>query len=221
MHTFGMPLAIEEIVKICNEWNIPVLEDAAESLGSFIGNQHTGTFGKIGTISFNGNKIITSGGGGILVTNDEATAKLLKHLTTTAKVPHSWEYVHDTTGFNYRMPNLNAALLLAQFEMLPTFLKEKRALAEKYIEFFSNHEATFITEPKGTSSNYWLNAILFKSKDQRDAFLKETNEAGVMTRPPWHPLNELEMFKDCQTDDLTYTNDLAQRIVNLPSSAKA
>lgn len=221
MHTFGMPCAIEEIVEICNEWGIPVLEDAAESLGSFIGNQHTGTFGKIGTISFNGNKIITSGGGGILITDDEATAKLLKHLTTTAKVPHAWEYVHDMTGFNYRMPNLNAALLLAQLEMLPTFLAEKRELAEKYMKFFADHEATFIQEPSGTTANYWLNALLFGSKEKRDAFLKATNESGVMTRPPWHPLNELEMFKDCQITDLQYTRDLSERIVNIPSSAKA
>ena len=221
MHTFGMPCAIEEIVEICNEWSIPVLEDAAESLGSFIGNQHTGTFGKIGTISFNGNKIITSGGGGILITNDEGTAKLLKHLTTTAKVQHAWEDVHDMTGFNYRMPNLNAALLLAQLEMLPTFLAEKRDLAEKYIEFFADHEATFIQEPSGTTANYWLNALLFDSKEKRDAFLKATNESGVMTRPPWRPLNELEMFKDCQITDLQYTRDLSERIVNIPSSAKA
>lgn len=219
MHTFGFPCQIDKIVSICEKWSLPVLEDSAESLGSYYQEKHTGTFGKIGAISFNGNKIATAGGGGILITNDEETAKYLKHITTTAKIPHAWEYVHDEVAYNYRMPNINAALLLAQFEQMPQFLKEKRAVAEQYQIFFNNLPIHCYRESKNSRSNYWLNAIEFESAIERDLFLKESNEKGVMTRPPWKPLHLLEMFNKCQKTNLKITEDLAKRIVNIPSSS--
>lgn len=218
MHTFGHPCKIEQIKKLCDKWNIALVEDAAESLGSYYKNKHTGTFGKLGAFSFNGNKIITSGGGGVIVTDDEALAKKAKHLTTTAKVPHPYEYVHDETGYNYRMPNLNAALLVAQLEQLEKFLDSKRDLAHKYKEFFEKHKIKFITEPENSSSNYWLQAIKLKDKKQRDEFLEFTNEKGVMTRPVWRLMNELEMFKDCQCSNLENAKHFEERIVNIPSS---
>ncbi|MCD4756735.1 MAG: LegC family aminotransferase [Arcobacteraceae bacterium] len=226
MHTFGHPCRMEEIKEICDKWSISLVEDAAESLGSYYKGKHTGTFGKVGAFSFNGNKIITSGGGGALVTDDERLAKKAKHLTTTAKIPHPFEYIHDEVAFNYRMPNLNAALLVAQLEQLDSFLKSKRGLAQKYKEFFSNEDIKFIEEPcnpagtrtKDSKSNYWLQAILLKDKKQRDEFLEFTNKSGVMTRPIWGLMNELEMFKDCQKDDLKNATYLEARIVNIPSS---
>ncbi len=218
MHTFGHSCRIVEIKEICDAWHIALVEDAAESLGSYYKDKHTGTFGKLGAFSFNGNKIITSGGGGVIVTDDEVLAKRAKHITTTAKIPHPYEYVHDEIGYNYRMPNLNAALLVAQLEQLNGFLKSKRGLAQKYKEFFSKNEIRFIEEPKDSKSNYWLQAILLKDKKQRDEFLEFTNKNGVMSRPIWRLMNELEMFKDSQCDDLKNAKYLEERVVNIPSS---
>ena len=218
MHTFGHPCKIEEIKEICDIWNIVLVEDAAESLGSFYKNKHTGTFGKIGAFSFNGNKIITSGGGGVIVTDDEVLAKRAKHITTTAKIPHPYEYVHDEIGYNYRLPNINAALLVAQLEQLDKFLVSKRELALKYKEFFTTNNINFITEPKDSKSNYWLQAVLLNDKKQRDEFLEFTNKNGVMTRPIWRLMNELEIFKDCQKTDLKNAKYLEERVVNIPSS---
>ncbi|MFA5462075.1 MAG: DegT/DnrJ/EryC1/StrS family aminotransferase, partial [Sulfurimonas sp.] len=218
MHTFGHPCRIDEIKKICDAWNIILVEDAAESLGSYYKEKHTGTFGKLGAFSFNGNKIITSGGGGVIVTDDEGLAKRAKHITTTAKIPHPYEYVHDEIGYNYRLPNINAALLVAQLEQLGGFLKSKRELAEKYKEFFSKNDIDFIEEPKNSKSNYWLQAVLLRDKNQRDEFLEFTNKNGVMSRPIWRLMNELEMFKDSQCDDLRNAKYLEERVVNIPSS---
>ena len=217
MHTFGHPCRIDEIKKICDEWNLELIEDSAESLGSFYKNKHIGTFGKVGVFSFNGNKIVTSGGGGMIVTNDENLAKKLKHLSTTAKVPHKWEYFHDEIGYNYRMPNLNAALLLAQLENLDKFLRIKRDLAKRYKKFFENIGIEFINEPKNAKSNFWLNAIKLKDINERDEFLERTNNNGVMTRPIWTLMNKLPMYKNCQNDGLKNSKYLEERIVNIPS----
>ncbi|KYG64178.1 aminotransferase DegT [Bdellovibrio bacteriovorus] len=220
MHVFGHPVKIEDIVKICDSYNVPVIEDAAESLGSFYNGVHTGLFGKIGVFSFNGNKIITSGGGGMLVTNDEALGKRAKHLTTTAKVPHAWEFFHDEIGFNYRMPNLNAALIVGQLEQLPFFVENKRATAEMYRQFFEKKGIQFFVEPEKAKSNYWLNAILLSDRKERDAFLHETNRQGVMTRPVWNLMPDLPMYKSAYSEDLTVARSLADRIVNIPSSVR-
>jgi aminotransferase in exopolysaccharide biosynthesis len=221
MHTFGHPCRIEEIKEICDKWNIALVEDAAESLGSYYKSKQTGTFGKVGAFSFNGNKIITSGGGGVIVTDDEILAKRAKHITTTAKIPHPYEYVHDTIGYNYRLPNLNAALLVAQLEQLDTFLESKRALAKEYEIFFSASEnVQFIKEPQESHSNYWLQAVLLHDKDQRDEFLKFTNANGVMTRPIWRLMNELDMFQDCQCASLGNAKYLEERVANIPSSVR-
>lgn len=220
MHTFGHPCRIREIKAVCDAWHIALVEDAAESLGSYYEGQHTGTFGKVGAFSFNGNKIITSGGGGVIVTDDEALAKRAKHITTTAKIPHKWEFVHDEVGFNYRLPNLNAALLVAQLEQINDFLENKRALANRYEDFFASLAIMFIKEPKNTRSNYWLNAICLDTKEQRDTFLEYTNQNGVMTRPIWMLMNRLEMFKTCQCGDLSNAFYLEERIVNIPSSVR-
>ena len=219
MHTFGHPCRIEEIQKICKEWHIILVEDSAESLGSFYRGQHTGTFGELGVISFNGNKIITSGGGGCILTNNEDLAKKAKHITTTAKEPHKWEYSHDMVGYNYRMPNLNAALMVAQLEQLDGFLKSKRSLAKIYKKFFQNGDIHFVIDPENAKSNYWLNSIILKSKDQRDLFLDETNSQGIMTRPIWVLMNKLPMFEKAQCGDLTNSEWLEDRVVNIPSSA--
>jgi len=222
MHTFGHPCRIDEIIEICKKYGIPVIEDAAESLGSYFKNQHTGTFGEIGVLSFNGNKILTTGGGGMLLFQDEELANHAKHLTTQAKVPHPWEFSHNETGYNYRMPNINAALGLAQLEQLPAFLQSKRQIANAYMEFFSTLTSTsiFISEPPATQSNYWLNCILLANKEERDNFLKYTNERGVMTRPAWRLMNELPMFSDCQKSGLKNASKLGSRLVNIPSSMR-
>ena len=221
MHTFGHPCQIEDIAALCKEWHISLIEDSAESLGSFYKNRHTGTFGLMGVFSFNGNKIITAGGGGVIVTDDETLAKRLKHITTTAKVPHKWEYVHDEIGFNYRMPNLNAALLVAQMENLNRFLEDKSLLAREYEAFFSNFDTIeFIKEPQNAKSNYWLNAIILQDEEQREKFLEYTNANGVMSRPIWKLLNELEMFQDCYHDELTNSLYLQKRVVNIPSGVR-
>ncbi len=220
MHTFGHPCKIEEIKEICKVWYIELVEDAAESLGSYYKTKHTGTFGKLGAFSFNGNKIITSGGGGVIVTDDEVLAKRAKHLTTTAKIPHPYEYVHDEIAYNYRMPNLNAALLVAQLEQLDKFLENKRVLASEYEEFFEKNDIKFIKEPKDSQSNYWLQAVLLEDENQRNEFLKFTNSKGVMSRPIWRLMNELEMFKDCQSTTLENSKYLEERVVNIPSSVR-
>lgn len=220
MHTFGHPCRIDEIKAICDKYNVALIEDAAESLGSKYKGQHTGTFGLFGTLSFNGNKTITTGGGGMLITNDEALAKKAKHLTTQAKVAHKWEYVHDMIGYNYRMPNINAALGCAQIEKLDEFIEKKRELAFQYAKLFKNSDVVFATEPKDSSSNYWLSAVLLKDKQQRDLFLETTNNNGVMTRPVWQLMNKLEMFKECQVENIENSEWLVDRVVNIPSSVR-
>jgi len=218
MHTFGHPCEIDKIVDICNRYNIEVVEDAAESLGSYYKDKHTGTFGKVGVFSFNGNKIITTGGGGMIVTDDEVLAKRAKHITTTAKVPHPYEYIHDEIGYNYRLTNLAAALGVAQMENLDVFVKKQRELAKTYEEFFKNSDIGFIIEPKDAKSNYWLNAVLLKDREERDEFLKYTNDNGIMTRPIWRLMNKLDMYKDCQCGDLSNAQWLEDRVVNISST---
>ena len=219
MHTFGHPCKIDEIKTLCDKWNIQLVEDAAESLGSYYKDKHTGTFGKLGAFSFNGNKIITSGGGGIIVTNDKELAIKAKHLTTTAKVPHPFEYVHDEIGFNYRMPNLNAALLVAQLEQLDIFVNSKRKLAHKYNEFFNSYDnIDFINEPEYAKSNYWLQSIIVKDIQYRNDFLEFTNKNGIMTRPIWKLMNELDMFKNAQSTNLDNAKYLEERVINISSS---
>ncbi|HIP20907.1 MAG TPA: LegC family aminotransferase [Sulfurimonas sp.] len=220
MHTFGHACKIDEIADICEMYNIALVEDAAESLGSYYKNKHTGTFGKVAAISFNGNKIITSGGGGCIITDDEDLAKKAKHITTTAKVPHKWEYSHDMIGYNYRMPNLNAALLVAQLENLEMYLENKKELSKKYKAFFETQAFNFVLEPSDSQSNHWLHAVILKDRAQREAFLEFTNAKGVMTRPIWTLMNKLEMFKDAQCSDLTNSEWLEDRVVNIPSSVR-
>ena len=218
MHTFGLPCRIEEIASICNDWNIALIEDAAESLGSYVGDRHTGTFGEMATLSFNGNKVITTGGGGMIITDDADLAKRAKHITRTAKVPHSYEFVHDEIGYNYRMPNLNAALGCAQMERLDDFLAIKNKLADQWREFFDGQNINFCNAEEGSKANYWLNAIVLDSRLERDKFLKFTNDNGVMTRPIWQLMSQLKMFQDCQTDGLKNSLWLQDRVVNIPSS---
>ena len=217
MHTFGHPVRIEEIVVICNEFNIALIEDAAESLGSYYKGQHTGTFGKIGTLSFNGNKTITTGGGGMLLTDDEELAKKAKHLTTTAKAPHKWNYIHDEIGYNYRLTNLAAALGVAQMEQLENILTRKRILAAKYEKFFENSDIEFVTEKDNSKVNYWLNAIILKDRNEREDFLEFTKSEGVMTRPIWELMNRLDMFKNSPKGELSNSEWLADRVVNISS----
>lgn len=221
MHTFGHPCRIEEIAELCREHHLFLIEDAAESLGSTRREKQTGTFGVLGVYSFNGNKTITCGGGGAIVSNDKALAAHAKHLTTTAKKPHPYLYEHDEVGFNYRMPNLNAALACAQLENLDRFLANKRELAELYRNFFSTQSAIdFVAEPEDTRANYWLNAILLKDRTTRDLFLTESNKARIQTRPAWTLLNHLDIYGRCQTDELVNATWLAERIVNIPSSVR-
>ena len=218
MHTFGHPCKIDEIVEICDSYNIAVVEDAAESLGSYHKGKHTGSFGKVGVFSFNGNKIITAGGGGMLVTDDEQLAKKAKHITTTSKVPHPYEYIHDEIGYNYRLTNLAAALGVAQMENIQLFIDKQRYLAKKYEVFFKDTNIEFIKEPKDSKSNYWLNAVILKDGKTRDEFLKYTNDNGIMARPIWRLMSKLDMFKDAQTDDLGNSKWLEDRVVNISSS---
>ena len=221
MHTFGHPVKIDELLEICNEWHIELVEDAAESIGSFYKGQHTGTFGKVGALSFNGNKTITTGGGGMLLFQDEELGNLAKHLTTQAKVPHRWAFIHDDIGYNYRMPNINAALGCAQMENLERYVQDKRETAGRDNGFFASiPDVTFFTEPKDCHSNYWLNVVLLKDKSTQQEFLEYTNDHGVMTRPVWELMNQLQMFKGCETDALENTSWLADRIVNIPSSVR-
>lgn len=220
MHTYGFPGRIEEIREICSIYNIILIEDAAESLGSTYEGKHTGTFGKAGIISFNGNKIITAGGGGVVITNDDAFAEKVRHLTTTGKKPHRWEYVHDVVAYNYRMPNLNAALACAQLENLGEFIRDKRKLAADYAGFFENLPCKFVTEREGTKANYWLNTVIFSDRDERDAFLEFSNSHQVMTRPAWQLMHKLEMFDECCKNNLDNAGWLADRLVNIPSSVR-
>lgn len=221
MHTFGHPVRIEEIAALCKEWHIELVEDAAESIGSKYKGQHTGTFGKIGAISFNGNKTITTGGGGMMLFNDEELGAYAKHITTQAKVSHRWEFRHDHIGFNYRMPNINAALGCAQLENLDKYIASKRQVAAEYIEYFKNVDGIdFFVEPENTFSNYWLSAVVLKDKESQLDFLQQTNDNGVMTRPIWELMNRLPMFENCENDGLENTIWFADRVVNIPSSVR-
>lgn len=218
MHTFGHPCRIDAIVEIADKYGIPVVEDAAESVGSLYKGRHTGLFGAYGALSFNGNKIITTGGGGMILVADAEKAKLAKHITTTAKVPHRWEYRHDYTAYNYRLTNLAAALGCGQIEQLEHFVQIKRDLAAKYSEFFAGIGVDFMREPAESRANYWLNAVRLKDRAERDAFLAYTNDHGVMTRPIWILNNKLDMYAGCECADLTNSEWLEDRVVNIPSS---
>lgn len=217
MHTFGHPADIAGLLEVCQRWNLTMIEDAAESLGSLYRGQHTGTFGQLGILSFNGNKIITTGGGGMILTNKSMGQKA-RHLTTTAKKPHPYEYVHDEIGFNYRMPNINAALGCAQLEQLESFIEKKRQLAESYRDFFNHSPWQFIVEPESCRSNYWLNAVICENRHHRDELLKETNTAGVMTRPIWQLMNQLPIYQNSLSGPLDNSEWFVERVVNLPSS---
>ncbi|MGE5373175.1 MAG: LegC family aminotransferase [Solirubrobacterales bacterium] len=221
MHTFGHPVNLDPLLQVCQRFNIVMIEDAAESLGSFYKGIHTGNHGLVSTLSFNGNKIVTTGGGGALITNDKELAVLAKHLTTTAKPPHPWSYRHDMIGYNYRLPNLNAALGTAQLEKLPEFIEKKRNLADRYAKALSGIEGIrFFTEPSFASSNYWLNVLLLEqaNPELRDNLLKMTHEAGILTRPAWVLMHRLTMYADCPHMDLSVAEDLENRLINLPSS---
>lgn len=220
MHTFGLPCRIDEIADLCKKWNISLVEDAAESLGSYYKDKHTGVFGLLGTFSFNGNKTVTCGGGGALITNDDEIARRAKHLTTQAKVSHPWAFVHDEIGYNYRMPNLNAALACAQLEQLTNFVINKRELANSYKNFFTTQTAEFVEEIQESKANYWLNAILLENIEEREAFLAFANSNGVMSRPVWELMHRLPMFKDAQKADLSNSEYIADRLVNIPSSVR-
>lgn len=221
MHTFGHPVTIDAIADICTAHHIPLVEDAAESIGSTYKGKHTGRFGQSGIFSFNGNKTITCGGGGMIITDDEALGKMAKHLTTQAKIPHTWNFEHDHIGYNYRLPNLNAALACAQMEQLDAFIADKRALASLYAEHFKNKDITFFAEPQHGFSNYWLQVILLKDRTAREAFLEETNKNGVMTRPAWTLMNKLKMFEHCICGNIENAQHMEDRLVNVPSSARA
>lgn len=220
MHTFGFPARIKELVAICDAWKIPLVEDAAESLGSTVNGKALGGFGKVGVLSFNGNKIVTSGGGGAIVSNDLELATKAKYLTTTAKVPHPYEYVHDELGYNFRMPNINAALICAQLEQLDFFLKKKRELALAYKSRFDHMGVNFRWELPNTQPNYWLMCVELENLEERNLFLKESNNSNVMTRPIWQLMNKLPMYKECQHDGLENSLYLEDRIVNIPSSVR-
>ena len=220
MHTFGFPVHLDELMTVCNKWQIPLVEDAAESLGSFYKGKHTGTLGLISGFSFNGNKVVTSGGGGAIITNDVELGVQAKYLTTTAKRPHPYEFFHDEMGYNFRMPNLNAALACAQLEELNGFLEDKRKLANKYAKFFNETGIKFRQETADTKANYWLMCVELSNKAERDDFLKNTNDQGVMTRPIWNLMYRLPMYQHCQRDAQTNAEFLEERIVNIPSSAR-
>ena len=220
MHTFGFPVHLDELIVVCEKWNIPIVEDAAESIGSLYKGKPTGSFGLVGAFSFNGNKVVTSGGGGSIVSNNEELASYGKYLTTTAKEAHAFEYVHNELGYNYRMPNINAALACAQLESLDNYLKNKRELANAYAEFFELQGIKFRKETPNTKANYWLMAVELENKEDRDAFLKTTNGASVMTRPIWQLMYRLPMYQDCLRDAQKNAIFLEERIVNIPSSVR-
>lgn len=218
MHTFGHPVELDELIAVCLKWQLTLVEDAAESLGSFYKGQHTGTFGDYAAISFNGNKVITTGGGGMILCKTQEQGARTKHVTTTAKVPHPFEFYHDEPGFNYRMPNLNAALGCAQMEVLASYLVQKRQLAEQYQHFFAGSDFTFVTEPEYATSNYWLNAIICPDTASRDRMLEQTNSAGVMTRPIWQLMHRLPMFENALRGDLTQSEFIEAHLINIPST---
>ena len=220
MHTFGFPVHLEALVAVCSQWNIPIVEDAAESLGSEYKGKPTGSFGKLGVFSFNGNKIVTCGGGGAIVTNDIVLGEKGKYITTTAKIPHPYEYVHDEMGYNFRMPNLNAALACAQLEQLDGFLENKRKLAKEYQSFFATSGIQFRTETPETKANYWLMCVELENKIERELFLASTNANAVMTRPIWQLMYRLPMYAHCQRDEQFNAQFLEERIVNIPSSVR-
>lgn len=220
VHTIGHPARINQIVEICQRYRIPVVEDAAEALGSFYQGQHTGTFGELGILSFNGNKPVTTGGGGMIITNNEILAAKAKHLTTTAKKPHPWEFVHDEVGYNYRMPNINAAVGCAQMECFAGFLENKRHTAQMYYEFFQDIGMPFITEPVLARSNYWLNTVVLKDRQEREQFLDYATDKGVQTRPVWTLMPHLPMYRHCQSTLLENAQWLEDRLVNIPSSVR-
>jgi len=220
MHTFGHPADLDGLLAVCGRWHLALVEDAAESLGSFYKGRHTGTFGDLGALSFNGNKIITTGGGGMILAG-ETLGSRAKHLTTTAKQPHPYEYVHDEVGYNYRLPNLNAALGCAQLEQIEAFIAFKRQLAARYAEHLEGGDLRFVLEPAGCRSNYWLNAVICTDREQRDALLAATNDAGVMTRPIWALMNRLPIYAHCRKGELDNAEWLEARVVNLPSSVMA
>ena len=222
MHCLGHPADLDALEDVCRRHHLVLVEDAAESLGSWYKDEHTGCRGRMAAVSFNGNKIISTGGGGALLTNDDDLADRARHLTSTGKVPHPWEFIHDQVAWNYRMPNINAALGCAQLELLPRLLSAKRALADRYRLLFADCDGvTFLTEPPECRSNYWLNAILLSESaaDQRDELLRRLNESGIQARPLWHPMHRLPMYADCPRADLEVTEDLCRRIINIPSSA--
>jgi perosamine synthetase len=221
MHTFGHPVDLDPLAEVCQKFHIQLIEDAAESLGSFYKGRHTGSWGKLSTLSFNGNKTITTGGGGAVLTNDEELGKMAKHITTTAKLPHKWNFYHDQIGFNYRMPNINAALGCAQLEQLPEFLVSKRALAKRYTDCISAVKGMHIfQEPTFAKSNYWLNVLMLEDgyKEYRDVLLEATNNAGIMTRPAWILMHKLPMFQSCPKMDVNVAEELEARMINIPSS---
>lgn len=218
MHTFGHPVELDELVKVCDKWHLTLIEDAAESLGSFYKGKHTGTIGRFGAVSFNGNKIVTTGGGGMVLCESLDDGLHTKHVTTTAKVPHPYEFFHDEPGFNFRMPNLNAALGCAQMESLPAFLQQKRHIAEQYQNFFADSDYQFVTEPEYAHSNYWLNAVICPDIKSRDELLAKSNESGVMTRPIWKLMHRLPAFKNAMCGDLSQSEYIESHLVNLPSS---
>jgi len=220
MHTFGMPMRIDEVADICRKYNIPVVEDSTESIGSRYKGKHTGVFGLLGTFSFNGNKTITSGAGGAIITDNEELGKKAKHLSTTAKIPHAWAFEHDAVAYNYRMPNLNAALACAQLEQLEKFISDKRELAAQYQQAFSKLPIQVVKEIDEAKANFWLCCLLMNNRDERDAFLAFSNERKVMTRPAWQLMNRLPMYKDCASGNLANAEWLEARIVNIPSSPR-
>ena len=223
MHVFGHPADLAALDEVARRWRVVLIEDAAESLGSTYRGRHTGNVGRLAALSFNGNKVVTTGGGGAVLTNDAALGRRAKHLTTTARTPHRWSFLHDEVGYNYRLPNLNAALGCAQLEQLPSFVERKRRLAERYREAFASIGGVrFVVEPPGTASNYWLNAIVLEGDHvgRRDALLAALNDAGYMARPLWTLMHRLPMYTDCPRDDLEVAEQLEARLVNVPSSAK-
>ena len=217
MHTFGFPCRIEEIIEIANRYNIPVVEDSAESLGSYYKGKHTGTFGLAGILSYNGNKTITTGGGGMIITDNEDFARTSKHITTTAKLPHKYEYIHDETAYNFRLTNINAAVGVAQMECITTYLENKRETALKYQRYFDDKRISFFTELEHTKANFWLNSLILDNLEVRNEFLNYTIDNDVMTRPIWRLMNKLEMYKNCQTGNLANSFWLQDRVVNIPS----
>jgi aminotransferase in exopolysaccharide biosynthesis len=220
MHTFGHPVRIDELIKVCTCWHIKLIEDAAEGIGSFYKGKHVGTFGSVGVLSFNGNKIITTGGGGMLLFQNKEQGEYAKHLTTQAKMSHRWEFRHDAVGYNYRMPNINAALGCAQMENIGIMLNNKRETASKYRDFFYDTGIMFFDEPQDCQSNFWLNCVILSEKKEQIEYLTETNNCGITTRPIWELMSRLPMFARCQHGDLENAEWFADRVVNIPSGVR-